>query len=162
MASLPSRCPFPLFFDGKDCATELFQTALLFLSMAGAQAAPGAGQDSQIGERPNRRRAVPGKGHRKSKKGCINCKTRRVKCSEELPTCRACRRLGLECQYMRPPPPPPFVPSGPLRIAPAALALEDLRFFHHFLTWAHPPLPFGKGRVWQDVAAMSHEVSSRP
>ncbi|KAK0732322.1 hypothetical protein B0H67DRAFT_475341 [Lasiosphaeris hirsuta] len=119
--------------------------------------------DGQTGEgtpspgSSHRRRPVPGKGHPKSKKGCISCKTRRVKCSEELPTCRACRRLGLDCQYIQPTPPRLLTPAGTLRITPSALTFEDLRFFHHFLTVAHPPLPFGEGRVWQDVAAISHE-----
>ncbi len=106
-----------------------------------------------------RRRPVPGKGHQKSRKGCFSCKRRRVKCSEEMPRCRACRRIGLDCEY-----PPPaaalMLPnsSSSLRSTPAALAFEDLRFFHHFLVTAYPPLPFGLDDVWQHVAAMSHEV----
>lgn len=102
---------------------------------------------------------MPGKGHPKSKKGCINCKARRVKCSEEHPNCRACRRLGLECRYPVPQPPAPSAPSTALRTTPAALTLEDLRFFHHFLIESHPSLPFGEDRVWRDVAAMSHEYN---
>jgi len=121
-------------------------------------AAHGAGAGPVAG--PNRRRPVPGKGHPKSKKGCVNCKARRVKCSEEHPSCRACRRLGFDCQYTPLPPPlsSAFVLPGALPAASSALTFEDLRFFHHFLTDAHPPLPFGKSSVWQDVAAISHEV----
>jgi len=109
---------------------------------------------------PKRGRPVPGKGHRKSRNGCITCKTRRVKCSEELPNCRACRRLGLDCRYTQPASPPPYEPSGALRTTPSTLVFEDLRFFHHFLTAGHPPLPFGEAKVWQDVAAISHEVAT--
>jgi hypothetical protein len=37
--------------------------------------------------------------------------------------------------------------------------MEDLRFFHHFLVTAYPPVPAGAYSVWQDMAAMAHEVS---
>ena len=109
-----------------------------------------------------RRRPVPGKGHRKSRKGCVSCKGRHVKCSEELPTCRGCRRLGLECRYA-PPPALPSVLRGVSQVVAApssssSSSLKDLFFFHHFLIEAHPPLPFGHEGVWQEVAAMSHEV----
>ena len=43
-----------------------------------------------------------------------------------------------------------YQPHSPLR-------LEDLRFFHHFLTAAYPSIPIGMGGIWQAVAAMSHE-----
>ncbi|KAK5655743.1 hypothetical protein OQA88_5280 [Cercophora sp. LCS_1] len=103
-----------------------------------------------------RRRPVPGKGHRKSRKGCTSCKARRVKCSEELPTCRACRRLRLDCQYQLALPP---APTKSLSNSPPTLSFEDLRFFHYFLIAAHPKLPFSSTNVWQDVAAMSHEYT---
>lgn len=34
--------------------------------------------------------------------GCFTCRLRRKKCSEEKPRCRACRNLGLDCEYKRP------------------------------------------------------------
>lgn len=113
---------------------------------------------SKPSRQPGRARPVPGRGHAKSRKGCFNCKKRRVKCSEELPCCRGCGRLGLDCQYPQPQPPrlalaPPRTPST----APSPLRLEDLRFFHHFLTVAYPSLPFGLDDIWQTVAAMAHE-----
>ncbi|KAK0648567.1 hypothetical protein B0T16DRAFT_326644 [Cercophora newfieldiana] len=125
--------------------------------VTGTETGRGAGAVS--GPAPNRRRPVPGKGHRKSKKGCVTCKTRRVKCSEERPFCRACRRLGLDCQYVPTALSLGVAPPGLLGAGPAAAALtfEDLRFFHHFLAGGHPPLPFGEGKVWRDVAAISHE-----
>ncbi|EXK38456.1 hypothetical protein FOXG_12966 [Fusarium oxysporum f. sp. lycopersici 4287] len=43
---------------------------------------------------PNQRRA-----HTKSRRGCIDCKRRRVKCSEEKPDCSSCIRRGLLCIY---------------------------------------------------------------
>ncbi|BFZ54915.1 transcription factor [Savitreella phatthalungensis] len=38
--------------------------------------------------------------HTKSRRGCAQCKKRRVKCPEEKPTCAECVKLGLECVYL--------------------------------------------------------------
>ena len=114
-----------------------------------------------------RRKPVPGKGHRKSRGGCFNCKKRRVKCSEEAPRCSQCGRMGLECIFPAPriapevPLPSPWT-STALRTTPMALRLEDLRFFHHFLVSAYPWVPFGGGHVWQEVATLAHEVGPTP
>ncbi|KAK5652745.1 hypothetical protein OQA88_9598 [Cercophora sp. LCS_1] len=35
--------------------------------------------------------------------------------------------------------------------------MEDLRFFHHFLVTAYPPLPMQADDVWKGVAALSHQ-----
>ena len=35
----------------------------------------------------------------RTRTGCTNCRLRRKKCGEERPTCDACRRLGMECEY---------------------------------------------------------------
>ncbi|KAH7217602.1 hypothetical protein BKA60DRAFT_491791, partial [Fusarium oxysporum] len=43
--------------------------------------------------------SIPRRPHTKSRSGCLDCRRRRVKCSEEKPECRACRRRGVECQY---------------------------------------------------------------
>ena len=40
--------------------------------------------------------------HRKSRHGCITCKTRRVKCDEQGPPCGNCKARGTDCQYLRP------------------------------------------------------------
>ncbi|KAH7081927.1 hypothetical protein BKA63DRAFT_463531 [Paraphoma chrysanthemicola] len=37
--------------------------------------------------------------HAKSRKGCRNCKIRRVKCGEERPHCKMCKSFGVECSY---------------------------------------------------------------
>ncbi|KAH8672304.1 hypothetical protein BGZ61DRAFT_362619 [Ilyonectria robusta] len=39
------------------------------------------------------------RSHKKSKRGCGDCRRRRVKCSEEKPRCQACVRRGVQCQY---------------------------------------------------------------
>jgi hypothetical protein len=111
-------------------------------------------------EHPPRRRAVPGKGHSKSRSGCLACKKRRVKCTEDLPTCRACRRLALDCEYVRrvlPVSLPSSTVARPLGATPP-LPAEGLRVFHHFLTTAYPALPLGSRHVWHHAAALSHEV----
>ncbi|CAF9908427.1 MAG: hypothetical protein GOMPHAMPRED_006160 [Gomphillus americanus] len=38
-------------------------------------------------------------GHRKSRTGCLKCRSRRVKCDETAPICANCQRLGLQCLY---------------------------------------------------------------
>jgi hypothetical protein len=34
--------------------------------------------------------------------GCFTCRLRRKKCDEGKPKCKACRNLGLDCEYKRP------------------------------------------------------------
>lgn len=104
----------------------------------------------------NSRESSSRRGHFKSRLGCFNCKRRRVKCNELHPSCSPCRRLGLFCDY----------PSAPravelIRPNPSALTLEDLRFYHQFLTTAFPTLPIRSEKVWAQCAAMSHQVSTR-
>lgn len=103
-----------------------------------------------------RRKPVPGKGFQKTRRGCFNCKRRRVKCSEHRPECQGCRRMHSPCVY------PAVVLPDPRTVPPAPTAkvcLDHLRFFHHFLAEAYPPHPYGAPTVWQDVAALSHQVS---
>ncbi|KAH7136710.1 fungal Zn binuclear cluster domain-containing protein [Dactylonectria estremocensis] len=38
--------------------------------------------------------------HTKSRRGCVNCKVRRVKCDEAKPACAACVRRDDECTYV--------------------------------------------------------------
>lgn len=113
-----------------------------------------------------RRKPIPKKGHTKSRRGCQACKRRKVKCQENLPECTNCRRLGLSCVYN-----PAGTqlalaltaspsPSTAFRTAPASFSMADLRYFHHFLVTAFPPLPMGGDAVWQAVAALSHQVGA--
>jgi hypothetical protein len=41
----------------------------------------------------------PRKGHTKSRRGCIVCKRRKVKCDEVQPRCRPCLKRGVDCKY---------------------------------------------------------------
>ncbi|KAB5585765.1 hypothetical protein GE09DRAFT_1071853 [Coniochaeta sp. 2T2.1] len=49
--------------------------------------------------------------HRKSRAGCRNCKTRKVKCDEARPSCRACTLRKEKCSY--PATAPPSVSASP-------------------------------------------------
>ncbi|KAJ9644891.1 uncharacterized protein PV06_04475 [Exophiala oligosperma] len=42
----------------------------------------------------------PRLAHRKSRTGCRRCKERKVKCTEERPSCAACARHGVDCEYI--------------------------------------------------------------
>ncbi|KAK9459729.1 uncharacterized protein V1516DRAFT_677824 [Lipomyces oligophaga] len=42
----------------------------------------------------------PRKSHIKSRKGCSNCKRRRIKCDEERPQCFNCIKHGVTCTYL--------------------------------------------------------------
>ncbi|KAF5618618.1 hypothetical protein F52700_12138 [Fusarium sp. NRRL 52700] len=113
---------------------------------------------SLISGRP-RRRPFPRKGHTKSRRGCFNCKRRRVKCPETTPACDNCDRLGLRCEY------PQtldkglmhlFSPEPAQSLSQEQLSMVDLRFFHHFLLHAYPGLPIQGEKVWKEVAQYSH------
>lgn len=117
-----------------------------------------------------RRRPIPRKGHTKSRRGCFNCKRRKVKCQENLPECSNCTRIGLVCEYPQrrsPPSSPPSSqalaastpsPSPPPQSTPTVFTPEDMRYFHHFLITAYPALPILADDVWRGVACLSHNV----
>lgn len=103
------------------------------------------------------------KGHIKSRLGCFSCKRRRVKCNELRPSCTSCHRLGLRCEYPSQGLGSPAeagnaravtAPQSPL----SGLNLEDLRFYHQFLTVGFPTIPLKASAAWNQAAAMSHEV----
>ncbi|KAF2197763.1 hypothetical protein GQ43DRAFT_380212 [Delitschia confertaspora ATCC 74209] len=50
----------------------------------------------------NAAKAQAAKMHRRSRTGCFTCRLRRKKCDEGKPSCRACKHLGLKCEYKRP------------------------------------------------------------
>ncbi|CAI6335029.1 unnamed protein product [Periconia digitata] len=56
---------------------------------------PPAPPVSRFQEGPERKR----KAHAKSRKGCGNCKLRRVKCDETRPRCKRCAAYGVSCDY---------------------------------------------------------------
>lgn len=52
-------------------------------------------------ETPTGRFIRPRKSHVKSRKGCGNCKRRRIKCDEEKPQCFNCIKHGVNCDYLQ-------------------------------------------------------------
>jgi hypothetical protein len=120
-----------------------------------AEAASAADKSDEGGaaHSAGKRQSSSRRGHFKSRLGCFNCKRRRIKCNEVRPSCSPCRRLALSCDYPTGPP-----PTGPVTTNPSVLNLEDLRFYHRFLTVASPTLPLRDERVWAQCAAMSHQV----
>ncbi|KIX03681.1 uncharacterized protein Z518_07234 [Rhinocladiella mackenziei CBS 650.93] len=114
--------------------------------------------------------------HTKSRKGCLTCKARRIKCGEERPQCQNCLSKQRICEYPitketkkdrgkkastvidhTPTSSPERLPA---EISPvsASFTLRDLRLFHHFLYFAYPSLPLGNQSVWtQDIPQLVHE-----
>ncbi|PLB55873.1 putative C6 transcription factor [Aspergillus steynii IBT 23096] len=112
--------------------------------------------------------------HRKSRRGCLNCKARKVKCQETRPACANCVTRDMDCRYsskvedrrtrqeltssradhqesLQ-------LPSVSMAVFESAFTGNDLRFFHHFLRVARPHLPFGSEQSWTtEVPAYAHE-----
>ncbi|KAM3471158.1 hypothetical protein MY8738_009438 [Beauveria namnaoensis] len=122
-------------------------------SPEGSESAARLSDASVIAASRESRQPLSRRGHFKSRMGCFNCKRRRVKCNELRPQCSPCRRLALDCSY----PPTPTPAASPIRSNPSMLSLEDLRFYHQFITTAIPPLPLKAENGWMQCAAMSHE-----
>ncbi|KAI1766608.1 hypothetical protein GGR53DRAFT_485927 [Hypoxylon sp. FL1150] len=87
------------------------------------------------------------RGHTKSRRGCYNCKRRRIKCQETRPACGHCVKTGLRCEY----PAAPQVVYQPRHQVPL-FSLQDMRFFQHFLLTCFPHHPLGNETIW------THEV----
>ncbi|UPX17170.1 uncharacterized protein EKO05_0007542 [Ascochyta rabiei] len=116
--------------------------------------------DYRIGHMPSHpRKPIPRKGHTKSRRGCFNCKRRRIKCNEKHPRCAHCVKAGLQCDY-----PANIIqlmqrstrPSHPqeavnLRSTPGIFTMADMRLFHHFIITAYPHIPVGADKIWVTV-----------
>ncbi|CAK7197745.1 hypothetical protein SEUCBS139899_000393 [Sporothrix eucalyptigena] len=61
----------------------------------GAESIPDQGATTMTTDRPYHAK----RPHKKSRAGCQNCKTRKVKCNEERPRCRACTLRREVCVY---------------------------------------------------------------
>ncbi|KAL4919709.1 hypothetical protein BDW62DRAFT_199719 [Aspergillus aurantiobrunneus] len=122
--------------------------------------------------------------HTKSRRGCYNCKNRRVKCQETKPACANCIHKDLDCLYptevrergqvvadrtngetqeqLTSTPlkdggsSPAISPSSQISTTP--FTGDDLRFWHHFLVDARPYLPFGNEATWlSTIPALAHD-----
>ncbi|KAJ1338185.1 RNA polymerase II-specific transcription factor-like protein [Microdochium nivale] len=99
------------------------------------------------GSSANRRQRLERRGHTKSRRGCYNCKRRRIKCQETRPACGHCVKTGLNCEY----PTTPLITHQPQHQVPL-FSLQDMRFFQHFLQTCFPTHPLGNESIW------THEV----
>lgn len=108
-----------------------------------------------------RNKPIPRKGHTKSRRGCFNCKRRKIKCQETQPACGNCEKAGIVCEYPR------IVQQQQAETSVirqpqatnAAFSMTDMRLFHHFIVRAYPHLPVGADAVWTlEVPAFAHEV----
>ncbi|KAL5356105.1 hypothetical protein BJX96DRAFT_142319 [Aspergillus floccosus] len=104
--------------------------------------------------------------HTKSRRGCFNCKARKVKCQETKPSCANCITRDLNCVYPSNSKLKSAAPSAHDRsilvstrqLSDRPFTGDDLRFFHHFLLVARPYLPFGSEDSWTTVVpAYAHE-----
>jgi len=92
------------------------------------------------------------RGHTKSRRGCYNCKRRRIKCQETQPACGHCVKTGLKCEY----PSLPQITHQPHHQIPL-FSLQDMRFFQHFLTHCYPHHPLKQEEVWtHEVPCIAH------
>lgn len=136
------------------------------------------GQPQQQVEIRTKRRPIPRKGHTKSRRGCFNCKRRKIKCQEERPECGHCKKSGLKCEY-------PMrhqwahersnemsdqaleqVVQRPAQLVVqisdnhGTFSLSDMKLFHHFLIAAYPHLPLGFEKAWTtEFPSVAHQVS---
>ncbi|KAK8086989.1 hypothetical protein PG994_001963 [Apiospora phragmitis] len=97
-------------------------------------------------------------GHTKSRRGCYNCKRRRIKCPETYPSCGHCTKAGLNCEY----PAMPQVTHQPQHRIPL-FSLQDMRFVQHFLLNCVPHHPLGNEAIWtHEMACLSQNVKYSP
>lgn len=68
------------------------------------------------------------KYHQKSRKGCLTCKKRRVKCDEQKPRCKKCANLNLVCGYLdlNEPEPQPLSANQFLQPSPPSALSPDV------------------------------------
>ncbi|KAM0486150.1 hypothetical protein ACHAPX_000852 [Trichoderma viride] len=95
------------------------------------------------------RQRLERRGHTKSRRGCYNCKRRRIKCQETHPACGNCAKTGLNCEY----PASPQIIHQPHNQIPL-FSLQDMRCFQHFLTQCYPHHPLKQEEIW------THEIPS--
>nr|CDP27185.1 Putative protein of unknown function [Podospora anserina S mat+] len=95
------------------------------------------------------------RGHTKSRRGCFNCKRRRIKCQETRPSCGHCLKTGLTCEY----PSLPTITHQPTNTLPL-FSLLDLRLYHHFLSTCYPHHPIGSEPLW--LHTVPHLSQSHP
>lgn len=108
---------------------------------------------TQVARRPPaQKQRLERRGHTKSRRGCYNCKRRRIKCQETHPACGHCVKTGLKCEY----PALPQITHQPHHQIPL-FSLQDMRFFQHFLTQCYPHHPLKQEEIWtHEIPCIAH------
>ncbi|KAK1242530.1 hypothetical protein MKX08_005342 [Trichoderma sp. CBMAI-0020] len=113
--------------------------------------------------------------HHKSKRGCLQCRKRRVKCDEKLPTCSACIRRQESCSFKPVTRRREIENSGnvvdevprslsqryrlPLDEVDEAVNLLQMKLFHHFQRDTIPTLLF-PSQAWENALQLSFSFPS--
>ncbi|KAK9239881.1 hypothetical protein V1525DRAFT_454572 [Lipomyces kononenkoae] len=93
MQAQQQKSPAPLTSARQGMHAHVSNEHSFTVSMTAAAAAAAAAAESKKLVRPR-------KSHIKSRKGCGNCKRRRIKCDEEHPQCFNCLKHGVDCDYL--------------------------------------------------------------
>ncbi|KAH6900168.1 hypothetical protein B0T10DRAFT_17785 [Thelonectria olida] len=122
-------------------------------SNSNASTSTSTGTGTQIARRPPaQKQRLERRGHTKSRRGCYNCKRRRIKCQETHPACGHCVKTGLKCEY----PALPQITHQPHHQIPL-FSLQDMRFFQHFLTQCYPHHPLKQEDIWtHEIPCIAH------
>ncbi|KAF4494861.1 UPC2-regulatory involved in control of sterol uptake [Fusarium agapanthi] len=112
-----------------------------------------SGSSSELVARPSaQKQRLERRGHTKSRRGCYNCKRRRIKCQETRPACGHCTKTALKCEY----PSMPQITHQPHHQIPL-FSLQDMRFFQHFLTQCYPHHPLKQEDIWtHEIPCIAH------
>ncbi|KAL6885413.1 hypothetical protein GGI43DRAFT_304574 [Trichoderma evansii] len=113
--------------------------------------------------------------HHKSKRGCLQCRKRRVKCDEKIPECSACIRRQESCSFRpvsrrreierhresldRVPPSVSQQYGLALDEVDEAVNLLQMKLFHHFQHKTVPTLLFGS-EAWDNALQLSFSFPS--
>ncbi|KAI8931905.1 hypothetical protein NX059_010809 [Plenodomus lindquistii] len=105
------------------------QTASTPASQGSRQASLTANEDDVAAK-------ITRKSHRKSRAGCKNCKTRRIKCDEAKPNCTNCKRRQVQCSYSHSPPNPTHIsqPHANTTQDSAHLPVSEIELTHYWTT----------------------------
>ncbi|KAJ8117291.1 hypothetical protein OPT61_g1470 [Boeremia exigua] len=92
-------------------------------------ASPSANERDGYNEKKITRRS-----HRKSRAGCKNCKTRRIKCDETKPTCTNCKRRQVLCDFVAPSENSPSQASNNNAYSAGDLPISEIELTYHYAT----------------------------
>ncbi|XPS69862.1 hypothetical protein M3J09_002114 [Ascochyta lentis] len=95
-------------------------------------ASPSANQ--QEGHDDGSTTKITRRSHRKSRAGCKNCKTRRIKCDETKPECGNCKRRQVHCDFAKPAVAPSLHPGAKDSSKSGELSISDIELTYHYTT----------------------------